>query len=59
MVGENAKMDDQPAGTGAGWSQRLGLSGKLFALTACAIMMAEVVFYVPSVASYRINWLRT
>jgi signal transduction histidine kinase len=57
MVGENAMADDQPAGTRARWSQRLGLSGKLFALTACAIMMGEVVFYVPSVASYRLAWL--
>jgi signal transduction histidine kinase len=57
MVGENANSDDQPAGTGARRSQRLGLSGKLFALTVCAIMMAEVVFYVPSVASYRVTWL--
>jgi signal transduction histidine kinase len=36
---------------------RLGLSGKLFALTVGAIMMAEIVFYVPSVASSRISWL--
>jgi signal transduction histidine kinase len=57
MVGENAMADDQPGGTRARWSQRLGLSGKLFALTACAIMMGEVVFYVPSVASYRLAWL--
>jgi signal transduction histidine kinase len=57
MVGENAMADDQPAGTRARWSERLGLSGKLFALTACAIMMGEVVFYVPSVASYRLAWL--
>ena len=57
MVGDNAMADDQPGGTRARWSQRLGLSGKLFALTACAIMMGEVVFYVPSVASYRLAWL--
>jgi signal transduction histidine kinase len=41
----------------ARWAARLGLSGKLFVLTACAIMMAEVVFYVPSVATQRIAWL--
>ena len=46
-----------PAGTAAGWSRRLGLSGKLFALTVCAIMLAEVVFYVPSVAGHRLTWL--
>jgi hypothetical protein len=57
MSGSNAPAGDHPAGTGRGWSQRLGLSGKLLALTACAIMLAEVVFYVPSVASYRYAWL--
>ena len=57
MNGKSAPAGDLPAGTGRGWSQRLGLSGRLFALTACAIMLAEVVFYVPSVASYRYAWL--
>jgi signal transduction histidine kinase len=57
MFGRTTPAGDQPAGTGASWSQRLGLSGKLLALTACAIMLAEVVFYVPSVASYRYSWL--
>lgn len=47
MMRRNAPAGEQPAGTGVGWSQRLGLSGKLLALTTCAIMMAEVVFYVP------------
>jgi signal transduction histidine kinase len=57
MVGNNVPAGEQSAGTAPRWSQRLGLSGKLFALTVCAIMMAEVVFYVPSVASYRLTWL--
>jgi signal transduction histidine kinase len=57
MTGSHTPAGDDTAGTGLGWSQRLGLSGKLLALTACAIMLAEVVFYVPSVASYRLTWL--
>jgi hypothetical protein len=57
MLDKSASAGAPPAGTGRGWSQRLGLSGKLLALTACAIMLAEVVFYVPSVASYRYAWL--
>ena len=57
MSDKSASAGVPPAGTGRGWSQRLGLSGKLLALTACAIMLAEVVFYVPSVASYRYAWL--
>src|SRR5882672_7917942 len=57
MSSTSTSAGDPPAGTGRGWSQRLGLSGRLFALTACAIMLAEVVFYVPSVASYRYAWL--
>ncbi len=47
--------NDPPAK--ARWAAGLGLSGKLFVLTVCAIMMAEVVFYVPSVATDRIAWL--
>jgi signal transduction histidine kinase len=57
MLGRKTPAGEQPAGAGISWSQRLGLSGKLLALTACAIMMAEVIFYVPSVASYRFAWL--
>src|SRR5579871_2687219 len=57
MFRKRTPAGDQPAGTGPGWSQRLGLSGRLFALTVCAIMLAEVVFYVPSVANQRLGWL--
>src|SRR5215470_14005321 len=57
MSDRNESAAEQPAPTARGWSRRLGLSGKLLALTACAIMLAEVVFYVPSVASYRYAWL--
>src|SRR5215468_4805556 len=57
MLGRNTPAGDNPAGTGIGWSRRLGLSGKLLALTACAIMLAEVVFYVPSLTTHRLNWL--
>jgi signal transduction histidine kinase len=57
MFGRKTPAGEDPAGTGPSWSQRLGLSGKLLALTACAIMLAEVVFYVPSVANHRLSWL--
>jgi len=57
MSDRNESAAEQPAPTARGWSRRLGLSGKLLALTACAIMLAEIVFYVPSVASYRYAWL--
>ena len=33
------------------------MSGKLFAFTVVATMLAEVFFYVPSIAHFRINWL--
>jgi signal transduction histidine kinase len=36
---------------------RLGLSGKLLALTLLFVMVAEVLIYVPSIANYRMNWL--
>jgi signal transduction histidine kinase len=47
----------QPAGAHVHWTERLGLSGKLFAFTVVATMLAEVVFYVPSIANYRLGWL--
>ncbi|MBO0712720.1 MAG: hypothetical protein J2P47_15725, partial [Acetobacteraceae bacterium] len=55
MTPANATANDPPAS--ARWAARLGLSGKLFVLTMCAIMLAEVVFLVPSVATHRLGWL--
>jgi signal transduction histidine kinase len=57
MVRDNVPAGDEPAGTGGSWPRRFSLSSKLLALTACAIMLAEVVFLVPSVAGYRYAWL--
>ncbi len=36
---------------------RLGLSGKLLLLTILFVTMAEILIYVPSIASYRLMWL--
>ena len=59
MFGKIAKSQDTDQGPGSAprWRARLGLSGKLFGLTIVAIMLAEVIFYVPSIASFRIGWL--
>jgi signal transduction histidine kinase len=35
-----------------------GLSGKLLILTILFVMIAEVLIYVPSIANFRLNWLR-
>src|ERR1043166_2284269 len=35
-----------------------GLSGKLLVLTLVCVMLAEVLIYVPSVANFRLNWLK-
>ncbi len=35
-----------------------GLSGKLLVLTILFVMLAEVLIFVPSVANFRMNWLR-
>jgi signal transduction histidine kinase len=35
-----------------------GLSGKLLVLTLMFVMIAEVLIYVPSVANFRLNWLK-
>jgi signal transduction histidine kinase len=37
---------------------RLGLSDKLLVLTILFVMIAEVLIYVPSIANYRLNWLK-
>jgi len=54
---------DQTKTTAAGGlTQRLagrfGLSAKLLVLTILFVMIAEVLIYVPSVANFRLNWLR-
>src|SRR5215468_10855853 len=36
----------------------LGLSGKLLVLTILFVMLAEVLIYVPSIASFRYAWLQ-
>jgi signal transduction histidine kinase len=46
------------AGPVAPTRPRLGLSGKLLILTIIFVMMAEVLIYVPSIANFRITWLR-
>ena len=35
-----------------------GLSGKLLVLTLLFVMIAEVLIYVPSIANFRLNWLK-
>jgi hypothetical protein len=37
---------------------RFGLSGKLLILTILFVMIAEVLIYVPSVANFRVTWLK-
>src|SRR6202041_4056267 len=37
---------------------RFGLSGKLLVLTILFVMIAEVLIYFPSIANFRIVWLR-
>lgn len=39
-------------------ADRFGLSGQLLVLTIVFVMLAEVLIYVPSVANFRLNWLR-
>jgi signal transduction histidine kinase len=34
-----------------------GLSTKLLVLTACFVMIAEVLIFLPSIANYRVRWL--
>ena len=54
--------NDTEVKTGAGLTRRLaarlGLSDKLLVLTILFVMIAEVLIYVPSIANFRLNWLR-
>src|SRR5262245_39357706 len=54
--------DQTEVENGAGLKRRLaarfGLSDKLLVLTILFVMIAEVLIYVPSIANYRLNWLR-
>ena len=34
-----------------------GLSVKLLLLTACFVLVSEVLIFVPSIANFRLNWL--
>lgn len=44
---------------GAGTERRgFGLSAKLLLLTVLFVMLAEVLIFVPSVANFRVSWLR-
>lgn len=36
-----------------------GLSGKVLALTVAFVMLGEVLIFVPSVANFRVQWLKT
>src|SRR5215510_9172250 len=53
MNAQTAAADAAP-----GPRPRLGLSGKLLVLTVLFVMIAEVLIYVPSIANFRLNWLR-
>ncbi len=51
-------MTDRPARADESMRRlRLGLSGKLLILTILFVMIAEVLIYVPSIATFRHNWL--
>src|SRR6266849_6660138 len=51
-------MTDRPAtADGSARKPRLGLSGKRLILTILFVMIAEVLIYVPSIATFRRNWL--
>ena len=51
-------MTDRPATADeSARKPRLGLSGKLLILTILFVMIAEVLIYVPSIATFRHSWL--
>ncbi len=56
---ERSEFSGGAASRGLTWltRPRFGLPGRLLVLTALFIMVAEVLIFLPSLASYRINWL--
>ena len=46
------------AGQGLRPAVRFGLSAKLLMLTVLFVMLAQVCIYVPSIASYRLTWIK-
>lgn len=50
-------QDIQPAESPRTHRPGLGLSGKLLGLTILFVMIAVVLIYVPSIATYRVNWI--
>ena len=54
----NAVTPEKPPSLTRRLSRRFGLSGRLLVLTILFVMIAEVLIYVPSIANYRLNWLR-
>src|SRR5215207_4376899 len=55
MMAQDPTEQDDSARANA---PRFGLSGKLLVLTILFVMLAEVLIYVPSIANFRLNWLR-
>lgn len=50
MIEDHASITDASKG-------RLGLSGKLLALTALFVMVSEILIFVPSIANFRLNYM--
>src|SRR5919201_2970770 len=58
-MAHSAPMTNDPATQAeTGRTPRFGLSGKLLVLTILFVMIAEVLIYVPSIANFRLNWLK-
>ncbi len=55
MTDDTARVEP-PASRRTG--ARMGLSGRLLILTILFVMIAEVLIYVPSIANFRLNWLK-
>ncbi len=54
---ERIKTDKETEG--AARLPRLGLAGRVLLLIVAFVLLAEVAIYIPSIANFRNNWLRT
>ncbi|TIN81601.1 MAG: sensor histidine kinase, partial [Mesorhizobium sp.] len=62
MTSEVLSTDEKPRPAAASSPRRVplsrGLSTKLLLLTIVFVLLAEILIFLPWIASYRVNWLK-
>ena len=56
---DEARNAREKAASAAARQPRFGLAGRVLLLIVAFVLLAEVAIYIPSIANFRNNWLRT